>query len=52
MKYSLMMEECPKCKKTAVITYREGLDGFKKCKECDYQEKLSPEADKGCCNCC
>lgn len=52
MKYSLMMEECPKCKKTAVITYRDGMNGYKKCKECGHEEELPPEADKGCCNCC
>jgi hypothetical protein len=53
MKYSLMAEECPQCKKLTLIAYHDGMNGFKKCKECEYQEELPPEeCNKGCCNCC
>jgi hypothetical protein len=52
MQYSLVPEECPKCKKIALITYRDGLDGHKKCKECGYQKELPPESRQCGCSCC
>ena len=52
MKYSLIAEECPECKKTALVTYHDGTNVFQKCKQCEYQKELPPEVDKGCCNCC
>jgi DNA-directed RNA polymerase subunit M/transcription elongation factor TFIIS len=48
-----MPEECPECKKIALITYRDGTDGFKKCKECGYQKELPPESEANSgCGCC
>ena len=52
MKFSLIPEECPKCKKLALVKYINGLNAYLKCKECDYQKELPSECNKGNCGCC